>query len=211
MDTEQKQMYPRLAFLVAGIATTTLAFLVSFYWLDSWAWIFGKPCLAYDAQPQWLKQGGQIVAYSPWIVGALVLLACMRFGRVVRFVAFAIGSFLPYLALVGFLILGPVFRDQLNRTSFDSSAWCDPLLVHSDRPIRIRMVDDLLRDYDLHGRTLEDVEELLGLPDKTAYFSNWDLVYWLGPERGMFSIDSEWLVIRLDDNDQISEYRLVTD
>jgi len=27
-----------------------------------------------------------------------------------------------------------------------------------------------------------------------------DYVYWLGPERGLFSIDSEWLVLKFKDN-----------
>jgi hypothetical protein len=28
-------------------------------------------------------------------------------------------------------------------------------------------------------------------------------VYWLGPERGPFGIDSEWLCVRLDSHDRV--------
>jgi hypothetical protein len=38
---------------------------------------------------------------------------------------------------------------------------------------------------------------LLGEPPKTEYFKEFDLVYYLGPERGFMGIDSEWLVLKL--------------
>jgi hypothetical protein len=37
------------------------------------------------------------------------------------------------------------------------------------------------------------------------------LVYWTGPERGLMSIDSEWLVMRLDGAGRVAEVSLVTD
>jgi hypothetical protein len=55
------------------------------------------------------------------------------------------------------------------------------------------------------------VVALLGEPRRTRYFRQYDLVYWLGPERGMISIDSEWLVLRLDKRGRVTEERLVTD
>jgi outer membrane protein assembly factor BamE (lipoprotein component of BamABCDE complex) len=73
------------------------------------------------------------------------------------------------------------------------------------------MVDDFLAKHKLRGMTKQEIVELLGEPDDTDYFSNWDMVYWLGPERGFMQLDSEWLVIDLDDLQRVSEYRLVTD
>ena len=52
--------------------------------------------------------------------------------------------------------------------------------------------------------------ELLGSADETDYFSDWDLVRWRGPERGLMGVDSEGLVLRLDDQ-RVIEYRIVTD
>lgn len=73
------------------------------------------------------------------------------------------------------------------------------------------MVDALLARQELRGRTRPEVVALLGEPDRTDYFRGYDLVYWLGPERGLMSIDSEWLVIRLDRAGRITERRIVTD
>lgn len=62
---------------------------------------------------------------------------------------------------------------------------------------RTRIVDDLLAEYPLVGMTGEEVLALLGDHDNEAgYFQQEDrLVYWLGPERGLMSIDSEWLIL----------------
>ena len=59
--------------------------------------------------------------------------------------------------------------------------------------------------------TREQVIAIVGEPDKTEYFRDFDMVYWLGPERGFMSIDSEWLVFRLDDQNRVSEYKIVRD
>lgn len=36
-------------------------------------------------------------------------------------------------------------------------------------------------------------------------------MYWLGPERGFFSIDSEWLVIRLNSHGKVVDYHIERD
>lgn len=73
------------------------------------------------------------------------------------------------------------------------------------------MVDDLIAHHHLEGRTRAEIVALLDEPRRTVYFDNYDLVYWLGPERGWISIDSEWLVFRLDATGRVAEYHLVTD
>ena len=62
---------------------------------------------------------------------------------------------------------------------------------------RTRIVDDLLANHELVGMTGEEVLALLGDCDnESGYFQQADrLVYWLGPERGLMSIDSEWLIL----------------
>ena len=70
--------------------------------------------------------------------------------------------------------------------------WADPL--HR----RHRMADWLVRSNRLLGQRRADVVALLGEPPPTEYFKEWDMVYLLGAERGFISIDSEWLVLRLD-------------
>lgn len=73
------------------------------------------------------------------------------------------------------------------------------------------MVDDLLRRHSFKGMTREQVIAIIGEPDKTEYFKNWDMVYWLGPERGFISIDSEWLVLRMDSRKRVLEVSVVRD
>jgi hypothetical protein len=73
------------------------------------------------------------------------------------------------------------------------------------------MVDDLLRKYQFSGMARQEVTNIIGEPDKTEYFKDWDMVYWLGPERGFISIDSEWLVFRLDSQKKVKEFKIVSD
>ena len=94
---------------------------------------------------------------------------------------------------------------------FDSAVWRDTVAAYSELAPRACMIDDLLQQQRLVGMDRDAVIGLLGEPARTGYFKEFDLVYWLGPERGLFSIDSEWLVMRLDANGRVTEARLVTD
>ena len=73
------------------------------------------------------------------------------------------------------------------------------------------MVDALLSKHQFNGYSKKAVLELLGEPEQTNYFQDYDLVYWLGPERGFISIDSEWLVFKLDADLHVREYHIVRD
>ena len=76
---------------------------------------------------------------------------------------------------------------------------------------RHRMADWMLLTHALNGLERADVVARLGNPPPTDYFNDWSMVYNLGAERGFISIDSEWLVIRVDDAGRVSEARIVTD
>ena len=52
---------------------------------------------------------------------------------------------------------------------------------------------------------------MLGEPTVTSYFREYDLVYVLGNERGWMSIDSEWLLMRLDDTGRVSADEIARD
>lgn len=117
---------------------------------------------------------------------------------------------LPYF-LVGGAIAYEAGGEYLARTPFNSAAWQDSARVFSEEPVRLRMVDDLLGRHKLDEMTRAEVVALLGEPDKTPYFKEWGMVYWLGPERGLIGMDSEWLVLRLDEYQQVLAHRVVTD
>ena len=75
---------------------------------------------------------------------------------------------------------------------FNAVAWCDPDQVR--RGVRLGMADRLVAQDTLRGKARSEVIKRLGKPSDEGYFREWDLVYWLGPERSYISIDSEWLV-----------------
>ncbi len=117
-----------------------------------------------------------------------------------------------YAGLIGYLFLAPVVEAHVKAVRFDSAKW-KARSLDGDRmwPTRLRMADDLVDSKRLARATRQQVEELLGPPDETEYFKDWSMVYWLGPERGTFRIDSEWLVLRLNESGVVAEFELVRD
>ena len=115
------------------------------------------------------------------------------------------GIVIGALVVAIFVIAAPYLYP--NRR-FDSAAWQDPIRVEDQ--IRIGMVDDLLYRHDFRGMTRADVVAMLGEPDKACVWG-WDLVYWLGDQRGFLGIDSEWLGIRLGDNTKVTACELLQD
>ena len=99
----------------------------------------------------------------------------------------------------------------MHRERFESKTWQDLRQVESEDPLRLRMVDELIRSKQLDHLRRADVETLLGKPSPTDYFQDYDLVYWLGPERRWMSVDSEWLAIRLNKDGIVQSYRIVGD
>lgn len=76
---------------------------------------------------------------------------------------------------------------------------------------RVDMVDDLLEKHDLVGMSREKVISLLGADTDTEYFKTEDnMVYYMGNERGLISIDSEWLVLEFQEN-QVSQVNIRRD
>ncbi len=127
----------------------------------------------------------------------------MVLGVALLFMAFPMVIALPWLV--------DSAREYWAREPFVSERWKASADSDQAHPLRIRMVDDLLRKHRLIGQTRSEIEQLLGVPPKTPYFHNYDLVYCLGPERGLMSIDSEWLCIRFGGDQRATEARLLRD
>lgn len=78
---------------------------------------------------------------------------------------------------------------------------------------RQKMLKDLVKNH-LAGKNRAELEAMLGPSMDTEYFrsSGRDLIYPLGRERDMsISVDSEWLLIWLDDKGQYARYKVVND
>ena len=97
----------------------------------------------------------------------------------------------------GFLVLGIVFlgiKYKYEHT-FSTSRW-----IEYPRE-RVKMVDSLLEKHVLVGKSKEEIIGLLGNETENAYFKEVNnFVYYMGDERGLISIDSEWLVIEFRNN-----------
>lgn len=103
------------------------------------------------------------------------------------------------------------WREPEYSTSFKSDQWRATPATLSRSSLRLRMVDDLLKNHSPLGFDRNKVVNLLGPPDDTPYFRNYDMVYFLGPERGFISVDSEWLVLKLAPEGHVIEAKLVRD
>lgn len=145
-----------------------------------------------------------------WIVTGVLFVRGFIKKNLVAAVSIGLGFFLSYVGVIVYLIGGPVVKDYANRIPFDAVQWKDEKQIYSTNPVRVRMVDDLLKKHPLVGMDREQVDVLLGIPPQTAYFSDYEYVYWLGPERGFMSIDSEWLAVKFE-NEVVSEARILRD
>ena len=95
---------------------------------------------------------------------------------------------------------------------FVSSIWnVDNNTLNNKFSLRHRIADGFILTERLIGVQKKDVQKLLGIPPETGYFKKWDLVYYLGQERGFLGIDSEWLVLKIDENNKVVETRIVSD
>ena len=115
------------------------------------------------------------------------------------------------ITIIGLVILGgvAVWRIWFPGKAFDPIAWQDE--GQMQHGIRLGMADRLIARGTLKNMARTEVVKLLGEPPQTDYFSDWDLVYWLGPERSFISIDSEWLVLRLGTDEHVVNCRIVRD
>ncbi|MFK8249901.1 hypothetical protein [Ancylobacter terrae] len=76
---------------------------------------------------------------------------------------------------------------------------------------RHRMADWLVMTSALVGLRRDEVLAKLGPPPPTDKFTDYDLVYHLGYERGLISIDSEWLVVSLSQSGVVTEAKVIRD
>jgi len=99
--------------------------------------------------------------------------------------------------------------------SFDSAIWQSESSTDWNEGISVReqMLKDVVERI-LPGKSRQEIESALGPSLETNYFSSLDkdLIYYLGPERdGLFNIDSEWLLIWIDEDGKFKRYMIAND
>ena len=108
-------------------------------------------------------------------------------------------SFLP-------LCCGILLGINEYKSRFNTDRWLN------DESSRVHMVDNLLEKYDFTEMPKNEVTKLLGTATPTHYFKEkGNIVYYLGDERGIISIDSEWLIFEFDENEKVRSYEVKTD
>ena len=123
----------------------------------------------------------------------------IRKAKCINYVAFGIS-----VAFVLAIIIASVAYH--DKHTFSTSKWLD------DPEGRTAIVDDLLEKNELVGMSEDDVLSLLGEPDNYYGYFNADnrYVYYMGAERGLFGIDSEWMILDFMDG-VVSDSYITTD
>jgi hypothetical protein len=202
--------HPRLTFFSLGIATAVVSGAVDLFWYDIANGVFHLGVI-YATRPLWLRIVMRALAWLPGVGLAAVIAGRLRWGTDYRPLAFVAGLAATYCVTVASLFAGPAIEEYRHERSFDRAAWLRNDKRDAMWPARLTMVDDMMKRRLLAGATRDSVERLLGHADQTEYFKDWDSVYWLGPERGLIRIDSEWLVIKFSSDGRVSDARLVRD
>jgi hypothetical protein len=118
---------------------------------------------------------------------------------------------------ISYVIFKPVVRNYFRRIPFDSAVWRDEKRVYSDDPVRNSMLPSLLRKHALIGKSMPEVQALLGQPMDRAEYTYYAerlersvppdaLVYWIAPQEGFMAFDSIWLILTPDSTGTINNY-----
>jgi hypothetical protein len=192
-----------------GVVTFLGLLWIQWHWLEIAARLMGRQRVIFDQQLPWVRSLHTVVGATPWFIGFALFVFAVWKRRWIPVLAFGAAQVLGVCSILFFIFGVPVIKDYTTRVSFDQAVW-KAENTHAAKGMRVHMVDDLLRKHPLVRMSKGQVDDLLGVPPPTEYFREYDYVYWLGPERGAFSIDSEWLVLKLD-NGSVVRAELVTD
>lgn len=137
-----------------------------------------------------------------------------KVSRIIGHVAFA-----AVLSSSGFLVASYFIPEPLPKGShlapFDRSIWLDPTsddYVEGDITPRQKMLAAVVARLPGHNR--QEIKQMLGPSLETSYFQGTgrDLIYVTGSQRdSFFSIDSEWLLIWLNDTGRFKRYAILSD
>ena len=109
--------------------------------------------------------------------------------------------FLGFVTIVGYFFYQMTGPQYFQKNNFNTAEWKQNLEKFND--IKLFMVDDLLKNHQLIGKTRDEVKSILGVPPPTDYFQDYDYVYRLGREGGL-GVDSKWLGLKFENDLVIS-------
>ena len=136
--------------------------------------------------------------------------------RVRNVLRFSLSSFIVLLLCIGLARWIPEpLPSGSHLQPFDRTVWANAALdapVHAVPTPRQAMLASLVSQFP--GRHQNELIAMMGPSLETGYFlsSGRDLIYHLGPQRdSLFAIDSEWLLIWVDESGRFERYAIVSD
>ncbi|MBU2488435.1 MAG: hypothetical protein KKA60_03495 [Proteobacteria bacterium] len=186
-------------------------------------------------QPLWFPRGflpnyilALVVVWAILLVAVLAQAVWIVIRRYVREKKGVGMSIWPVSFMLSMLVLTPIslkahallvqagLPTGSHLRPFDPAAWRSEASTAFDQEIspREQMLKDLATNV-LPGKGKGEIEGLLGPSLETEYWGGTeqaDLKYFMGQERDRFiSIDSEWLLIWLDESGNFQRYKIVND
>lgn len=169
-----------------------------------------------------------------WLLGSILFIVLLAVAAVAGAVSFLVSRKRPALSIkarelalllglglaavvtlgvIANMVHGPMPTGSYAQ-KFDRGSWAaSPPYVHGDITPRQKMLGDVVENL-LRGKSRREIEAMLGHSEATSFFqeTSRDLIYMTGPERDTpFSIDSEWLLIWLDENGRFQRYEIYRD
>jgi hypothetical protein len=128
----------------------------------------------------------------------------------------AIGSLIFFLYFASDQVLCDGLPAGSRLRKFESSVWQDSRstqYISDDYTPRQKMLRDVVRNV-LPSRTRTEIEKQLGPGKPNGFFQerSYDMIYQTGPQRdSLFAIDSEWLLIWLNNEGRFQRSEITTD
>jgi len=99
--------------------------------------------------------------------------------------------------------------EKSTKREFGSTLW-KSAAANPSSIIRLEMIEDFMKTYKSHEMGRQDIIELLGLPEKVSYFSDYQMMYRLGNDNGLIPGPS-YLAIRLNNSERIEKLAIMKD
>jgi len=205
--TRKSTFYYKTVSFVFGLILASVCLMFELNKMDVLRLVMGEG-ISYDRNTLLFNSYELIFTWTPWVILALLLILKKKTPLNLSPLYYFYGSILPISVLLFTLFFGPSINNFYYSEKFDSVAWLNPEENDFMWPARLRMVDDLISSGKLDNLSRRETIKILGEPSMTEKDSNgkYTLTYHLGPERGFIRIDSEWLSIEFNKNDEAEKY-----
>ncbi len=158
--------------------------------------------------------------FLPKIIVIAVLLLVLLAGRRM---SFFLNNKYIFAVIVVLGVLGVIFSDSIysalngkvmtyvqapgsDDLPFIPERWKNTGLKNPDDNTRDRMISDLTMHKRFVGNNKTGIIDMLGEPEGTHNFPEWDMEYYLGPSH--YGSGARWLVFKFDAKDEVTDFTI---